>query len=225
MEQTTFFDQTPMTMGKTLAEKALEDISEIISNQIHNAMLEVGKYLIEIFYDDDYEAARAKKTREQEALSTLSKLIKTNNNSVMKSYSKSWLYNAVQYACDEETFKSFHTYGKLSQSQKILLFPINDIDLKKELIEEIAENNYTIKQLRERLAGLRKTSQTPKIAFTSMGTTELMNMKISDLKKYQKRAQKKITAAETEMKLYMNSLQTITMAIDSKIDSAATITV
>ncbi len=209
------FNNTNVT-DKTIAEQALEDICEIISNQVHNAMLEVGRYLIKTFYGDDYDAAKEKKPIKKNDLATLNKLIKADNNSVMKSYSKSWLYNSVQYACDEDTFKSFHTYGNLLQSHKVLLFPIEDIDFKRQLIEEIADNNYTVKQLRERLAAHNSPPSTPRVSFTSMTATDLMDMKISDLKKFQKKAQKNLEAAEKEMNLYKSSWQTITMVIESK---------
>jgi DNA repair photolyase len=58
----------------------------------------------------------------------------------------------VKLVVAEHDFRDFHTYGKLGLSQKVLLFPVRDIEIRKRLINESVENDYTVARLRERIA-------------------------------------------------------------------------
>ena len=58
---------------------------------------------------------------------------------------------------DHETIKAhsdelFHTYGKLSLSHKVLLFPVKDMCSKERLIEYAGEHQPTVLEFREKIA-------------------------------------------------------------------------
>jgi hypothetical protein len=86
-------------------------------------MVEAGRYLIKMFYDDNYEFARLKKRVKKESLRQL--ILKLQENSG-DAPSKTWIYDAVKLAVDEHDLKTFPTYGKLRLSQKLLLTHVKD---------------------------------------------------------------------------------------------------
>lgn len=81
-----------------LVDKAYEDLSQIFSNHLENAMQEAGKYLIKEFYDDNIELAREKKSPKDESLN---QLIKRLQNRSAASPSKSWIYQSIGLVIQE----------------------------------------------------------------------------------------------------------------------------
>lgn len=128
-----------------LVEAAVQEITKITSNHLSDMMLEVGQYLIKTFFDGDYEAAKKKKGNK---IKSLHQVIKQIVQSGEKDYSKSWMYNSINLVLESKAFESFQSYGKLSSSCKVLLLPVKDELLKKELIEKAAEENLSVSKLR-----------------------------------------------------------------------------
>ncbi|MBF0527734.1 MAG: hypothetical protein HQK55_00405 [Deltaproteobacteria bacterium] len=144
----------------SLVEEAYRTISAIISCHLESAMLEAGRYIIKKFYNNDMDMARKKKAVKAKPLYQLIKLLHKSDDGAP---SKSWIYNAVNLAVDTHDLEDFHTYGKLSLSQKVLLLPVRDLEQKKVLITEIVEQDYTISQLRDRLKELDIKDQKPPV--------------------------------------------------------------
>jgi len=135
-----------------LVEKAGMKLTQIISKHYENAMIEAGNYLVQMFFDNDIERARKKKPAKEKSLYQLILYLQRQKNNAP---SKSWIYNAVNLAVDYSDYKHFHTYGKLLLSHKILLLPIDKKELKKNLIQEVANNQLTVSQLKNRIDELK----------------------------------------------------------------------
>ena len=103
-----------------------------------------------MFYGGDLERARSNDSPLKNSLYSL--LDRLNKNKAPGLPSKSWVYNSIKLVVVEHDFRDFHTYGKLGLSQKVLLFPVRDIEIRKRLINESVENDYTVARLRERIA-------------------------------------------------------------------------
>jgi hypothetical protein len=132
---------TEKEADEILVAEAFEFLKKTFREHFHEAMVEAGRYLIKMFYDDNYEFARLKKRIKKESLRQL--ILKLQENSG-DAPSKTWIYDAVKLAVDEHDFESFRLYGKLGLSQKLLLTHVKDDGEKRALIEEAAENNYTV---------------------------------------------------------------------------------
>lgn len=134
-----------------LVDKAYEDLSQIFSNHLENAMQEAGKYLIKEFYDDNIELAREKKSPKDESLN---QLIKRLQNRSAASPSKSWIYQSIGLVIQEHDMEEekdiFQTFGKIYLSHKLSLLPITDMDKKKELISAIVDEGLSVRDLEER---------------------------------------------------------------------------
>ncbi|KPA12232.1 selenocysteine protein [Candidatus Magnetomorum sp. HK-1] len=141
-----------------LVEQAGMKLTEIISRHYENAMIEAGTYLVNIFFDNDIERARQKKPVKDKSLYQLILYLQKQKNNAP---SKSWLYNAVNLAVDSYDFKRFQTYGKLMLSHKILLLPIDSSSIKKNLIQEIVEKNFTVSQLKDRITQIKNSPPPP----------------------------------------------------------------
>jgi len=148
-----FVDVGSLVVVKTqphqvLVERAYHSLTQIFSTHLENAMLEAGEYIIKEFYGGDPERARNKDPVEKESLNQLIQRLQNRSSSAP---SKSWIYNAVNLVVENEDLRGFHTYGKLLLSHKVLLLPIDSFEIKKQLIQETYDNNYTIEQLRNRI--------------------------------------------------------------------------
>ncbi|MFC1817988.1 AAA family ATPase [Thermodesulfobacteriota bacterium] len=133
-----------------LVAHAYTKLSNIYSGYHEKAMLEAGQYIVDTFYGNDIERARNNNSPLKKSLFSL--LERLNREKAPGLPSKSWVYNSVKFIVAEYDFRDFHLYGKLGLSQKVLLFPISDMKLKKQLITESAEENYTVARLKERIA-------------------------------------------------------------------------
>jgi len=133
-----------------LVDHAYKTLTVIYTGHFEKAMLEAGRYIIDKFYGGDLERARNNDSPLKESLHSL--LERLNKDKAPGRPSKSWVYNSVKIIVEEHDFRDFHMYGKLGLSQKVLLFPVKDIEIKKRLITESIENDYTVVRLRERIA-------------------------------------------------------------------------
>jgi hypothetical protein len=134
--------------GDELVSKAFEYLKEVFQKHFHESMLEAGRYLIKKFYDNDYELARKGKKAEGKSLLQLINKIKANSDNAP---SQAWVYDAVKIAVDEHDYVNFYTYRNLRHSQKLLLTHVKDKVKKQALIQEAADEQYTVKNLRKRI--------------------------------------------------------------------------
>jgi len=140
-----------------IVSKAFDHLKGIFKRYFHEAMLEAGKYLIDIFYERNPNIAFAKnKTKEQPK--SLKKLIKkiqqTSNNPSENVPSTGWVYNAVNLAAHEMICKQegFQTFGILGHSHKLQLLHVPK--LKKVDKDKFNEAIMPAFQEKERLASV-----------------------------------------------------------------------
>lgn len=137
-------------------DKSFSDIRDIFLDHYHNALIEVGHYLLENFFDGDIERVRTMIPVHGESFYQLIEMVQADSGS---SPSKSWLYNSIKLLVDEHDLRDFQTYGNLPISHKIELLPVKDSNNKKILITDTYKNNYSVRQLRERKAELKKKTK------------------------------------------------------------------
>ena len=104
--------------------------------------------------------------------------------------SKSWFYNTINLAVDDNEFKDNIDYGKLNLSHKIYLTYLNKNQRQREerpeLIKKIAKNGLLIKELVEEIAKI-KAKDKPKQEWPNV--EELTKMKEEDLAKQREKAE------------------------------------
>ncbi|MGD9732978.1 MAG: hypothetical protein AB7U45_12420 [Desulfamplus sp.] len=140
-----------------LVTEAFEYLKDSFRKHFHEAMLEAGRYLIDKFYDNDYEWVRkGKRPKKKESLNKLIERLQANSSDAP---SKTWIYDAVKLVADDHFFQMeggtiFRAYGKLGHSQKLRLAYIKQPEIKKRLIEEIVDHEepFTDRDLRKRIA-------------------------------------------------------------------------
>jgi len=135
-----------------LVERAYTTLAQIVSMHYQNAMIEAGQFIIKEFYGNDIERARNKAPIYKESLYHLIQRLHARDNG---GPSKSWVYNAVNLVVQENDLAGFHTYGKLALSQKVLLFPVEDTETKKHIITETVDEKLNVRELRERIKGIK----------------------------------------------------------------------
>ena len=138
------------------AKRAFTYLKSLFLKHFHEAMLEAGRYIIEEFYGNNYEKAEVKKSKHKESLNQLILMLKNNSGDAP---SKTWVYDAVNLAIDEHRFATFRTYGKIGHSHKVLLTHVKSMEEKKQLVEETAEQNFTVVRLRERIKQIKNQNQ------------------------------------------------------------------
>ena len=140
----------------TLVEMAYSKLAGIFFSHYQNALLEAGQYIITTFYDNDIERARLKKPVKE---LSYTQLIEHLQEKKEDSPRKSWLFNAVNLVIQEHDFASVQALGQLPTTQKILLLPVSDRDLKHRLAKEASEKKFTTRQLAE---AIKKSKPEPK---------------------------------------------------------------
>jgi hypothetical protein len=127
-------------------ENAVQHIVETYQTAAVTAMVEVGKYLVENFFNNDFEAAR--NTRNVIGNESICQIHQKLNEKI-GSPSKSWVYNAIKVCVDDHKFEKmdFHTYGKLPISHRVKLAYVPDDTVKKDLAQQSFDNDWTVKVL------------------------------------------------------------------------------
>jgi hypothetical protein len=123
-----------------------------------NAMLEAGKYLIDVFYEGQYDKAEEKKSTHANSLRQL--FFKFQQQTDGNSPGKTWLYNSIDIAIAHNKYNKISSYGNLTHSHKIKLVhsKFSD-DRQKQLIEETASKKYSVKALQERITELKNNNK------------------------------------------------------------------
>lgn len=139
--------KTPTQQDIELADNAFNKIQNIFLSHYQNALLEAANYIAKTFFNNDIELVREKKPASDKKLSfhQLCKKLQSNDPDTP---SKSWLYNALGLFVAEKDLGSFHTYGELSISMKVKLLAAPK-DKKEELVNEIVEKGWTVRQLQD----------------------------------------------------------------------------
>lgn len=199
-----------------LVTRARSNLSEIFSRHFENAMMEAGQYLINEFYGGDIEKARKKEPVKGKSFFQLISQLHPRENG---GPSKTWVYDAINIVVAERDFVDFPTYGNIGLSQKKLLLPMNDRQLKEKLIDEISRKGLTVAELREEIAKTKKVDvhstetkpnltraiSNPQVLFseeysTVIGDDSLMRYSPVQLRKLKERAREKTQAIEASIR-------------------------
>jgi hypothetical protein len=151
-----------------LVNEACDKITNIFSKHVEEAVKETGEYLINEFFDGDYEKASKKdKIKNSSKGNTLNQVFdyftrkrSDDDDEASKSPSKSWLYQAIDIVVQENDlrnregldYKTFQTSGKLLLSHKVALLTVKNIDEKEELIKKVVDENLTVRALKNEIA-------------------------------------------------------------------------
>lgn len=131
-----------------LVEEAYNKLEGIVKDHIMMAMIDAGQYIIEKFYDDDYDNARNNKKVKIKSLAELIRRIKENSDGTP---SKTWIYDAVKLAVDDYDYKNNNDYKQIGHSHKVALTHVQDKEIKEKLIKETADKEYSVVKLKERI--------------------------------------------------------------------------
>ncbi|WP_054030175.1 hypothetical protein [Desulfatitalea tepidiphila] len=142
-----------------LVQETTAKVKEFIAAN-HKNSIQVGHYLIEKFYGNDYEKAKKGQKVKGKSLNAMIEGLEKIGNAP----SKSWFYNAVNLAVDDKAFEGDADYAKLNLSHKIYLTYLNTKDewetAKLGLIKEIAKNGTSIQDLGKKIASIKGKSET-----------------------------------------------------------------
>ncbi len=83
---------------------AYEKLKKMVIKAKYNLMIIYGKYLIKTFYDNDYDKAKEDPDSGSKSLSKLFETIQ-KDPSAGTSYKKTWLYNAIALAVQDDKYK------------------------------------------------------------------------------------------------------------------------
>lgn len=199
-----------------LVTRARSKLSEIFSLHFEKAMMEAGQYLIDEFYGGDIEKARKKEPVKGKSFFQLISQLHPKENG---GPSKTWVYDAINIVVAEQDLSDFPTYGNIGLSQKKLLLPVDDRQLKEKLIEEISQKGLTVAELREEIAKTKKVGvhsteskpsltraiSNPQVLFseeysTVIGDDSLMRYNPVQLRKLQERALEKTQEIEASIR-------------------------
>ena len=138
------------------------------------ATLEAGRYLIEVFYGNDYNLAEQGKMTRKASFRVLEDRLRSSTAEGPK---KSWLHNAVKVAVAERRFGTVEdkdvvqTYGQLGLSQKVLLLPLPHEE-RVEFVKEIAGETLTVAETRERIDAFKAAKNAEKGETASAAASE-----------------------------------------------------
>ncbi|WP_435550199.1 hypothetical protein [Desulfobacterium sp. N47] len=205
------FDTKEETVDEALVKEATEKVIEFIKAN-HTNSIAVGRYLIEKFYDNNYDNARAGKNHKGKSLNAMyDKLEKTSD-----APSRSWFYNALNLAVDDKDFENDADYEKLNLSQKIYLTYLNKNaeyrTAKLGLIKEIAtaKDGMRIGDLLKKIAKIKGKPIIQKIEQTDdemPSIDELPKLELQKVEEFKKTAEDKAEAIKRDIEDLQNKLK------------------
>ena len=143
-------EEHPETATDPNVEEAYQHISGILQQKYAETLEEVGDYLLEKFFNNDYQKIYKNEHSKEGPFLQLVRKIQDNHG---QTPSKSWLYNAIRVAADKKHFDELgnEDYRNLGISQKVKLTTIQDPETKN---KNNNSKRYTSKP--------RKTNRQPK---------------------------------------------------------------
>ena len=219
-----------MEPEEALVAEATEKVIEYIKSN-HENSIAVGRYLIEKFYDNDFEKGKKGKSVKGASLNVMYERLEKTANAP----SKSWFYNAINLAVDDEEYKDDVDYKKLNLSKKIYLTYLNKdekyLTAKLGLIKEIATKGMSISELLKKIAEIKGKPLVQKIepmddeipssdAITSMTHEQVSEYKQTSEQKV-KDINKQIADLNDKLKKYMEFIDKAEKRLSSSLDKAA----
>jgi hypothetical protein len=193
-------DVAIVEVDEELVEQACSRIVNLFQKHMENAVLETGYYLIEEFFENNFEKASKKEKIEHSPKgSTLNQVFDrfkrtaSDNKNASPGPSKSWLYETINIAVQDHSFKSlgddkksFQTYGKLLLSHKKELCRLEHIEEKEEFLETPDIENMSVKKFREELSDYAE-KKGGKRSFSPGFLTIIKKPEMLELKEFQKK--------------------------------------
>ncbi|MBA3010036.1 MAG: hypothetical protein FP812_07345 [Desulfobacula sp.] len=207
---------TDVTATDALVEEAFEHLKSVFVRHFRSAMLEAGQYLIEKFYNGDYNLATEKKFNKNESLLQLFKKIQGDNTGNVPG--KTWLYDSINLAIDERKYCKVSAYGKLGHSHKVKLTNTGNLpeDTKVSLIEEAAEKEYSVSTLQERISQEKQKLDGITVSLTEELKPEILKtLDFEKLTTIRIQTQARLLKAAIEKALYEGNLKRIHQALKS----------
>jgi hypothetical protein len=195
-------------------EEAYNHIRDIFVEKLQETMLEVGKYLINHFYDGNYDDAENKPFSHNKSLNRLFK--KLQENAFGNAPRKTWLYDAINLAIGENKFKEVSAYGKLGSSHKIRLLSQKKLsrETKIQLMEQTVKDNLTVSQLQKKI-NEQKSGETIELD-EPFSMEKLLKYDIDKLNTIKKRTADRKEKVLKHLKTYDDNLNLVDKVIKSK---------
>jgi hypothetical protein len=222
-------DIDEVEVDQALVEDATKKVMGLIEAN-HNNSIEVGRCLIEKFYDNNFDYARKGKKVKDKSLNKMLNDLQDLPNTP----SKSWFYNTINLAVDAEAFKYDPDYSKLNLTQKICLTYLSKEEKwqapKHDLIKEVAKLNMPIKELNDRISEIkgRRVTELPSFeVFLGMADkdknkcTKKATQRQKTLQKAIKNLKAKLDEQETELKRCIEIINVAKMPADSRSEQLA----
>lgn len=202
------------TAADVIVEEAFEHLKSVFVRHFRSAMLEAGQYLIEKFYNGDYDLATEKKFNKNKSLLQLFK--KIQDDSTGNTPGKTWLYDSINLAIDENKYKELSAYGNLGHSHKVKLTNTGKLpdETKVSLIEEAAEKEYSVSTLQQRISQEKQKLDGITVFLTEELKPEILKtLDFEILQRIEHQTNSRLVKAELEKILYKANLKKIHQAL------------
>ena len=200
-------EEHPETATDPNVEEAYQHISGILQQKYAETLEEVGDYLLEKFFNNDYQKIYKNEHSKEGPFLQLVRKIQDNHG---QTPSKSWLYNAIRVAADKKHFDELgnEDYRNLGISQKVKLTTIQDPETKKQIVGEIKQDNFetTVKDLEVKINKLKKSSKQRRSLLDILKNQDLDSTPLSKLRKHKESTDKKISNIQEQLNKYQETL-------------------
>jgi DNA repair photolyase len=208
--------------GELIVQEALQKLKEIFHRHFHEAMLEAGNYLMDIFYAGEFKRVFDKNPVNKGALNKLHAKLNQNNDNVP---SRGWLYNAVTLAAHEKYFQlnNFQTFGNLGHSQKLLLLNVPDFSKKQNIAQTALDKKFSVRELKDYIKKQQSSGQVSlQFDLLKLPSQEvLVHESIEILEDLKRSAELKIKTQIEELGGYKKAAKKIDTAIKKRNPSQA----
>lgn len=204
----------------SIITKTIKEIDTACKTAANSLMIQVGEIIIKHIFEDDTDQAE-KDMKDSKSKSSKRELF----DNMMKEFGrlrqvgdvpkKTWLYNAVNIAIQEQRFQDFTGYNNLSISHKIELLSVENEESQKQLVEQINSAKMSVRETRDAVKETKEQvepkSKTPTVI--SVVKNPHLDVNVDELKYYGGKRRDKTTSLITEeiekMKKAISTLEKI----------------
>ncbi len=209
--------------SEMIIQEAFQKLKEIFHRHFHEAMLEAGNYLMDIFYAGEFKRVFDKNPVNKGALH---KLYSRLNQSADDVPSKGWIYNSVMLAAHEKYFqiKNFQTFGNLGHSQKLLLLNVPDFVEKQKIAQIAFERKFSVRDLKNYIKKDQQELDDYSSKFNLLDLPQkeiLIHEDINTLEQLKLSAELKVKTQTEELVGYKKAVKKINTAIKERNPSQA----
>jgi hypothetical protein len=145
-------------VDKKLVDDAARWIREKVEATVHKGALEIGEYVLEVFFDGDPDQVRSKSPRKRASFRALVEKC----DSVDLPVSRSTLNNAVGVAMMRKSLPSKAAFLQLPSSHQFKLLPLHDPEKVERLANKAVTKEMTLREVREMVVDeLAKVEKVP----------------------------------------------------------------